>query len=140
MAIKLANNSAKAAADGVVDLIDAGSGAGKLRIYDGTQPADPDTAVGAQTLLAELTFGDPAFGAAADANPGGRATANAITGDTSANADGTASWFRVVDSDGNAIFDGTVGTSGTDLVLATTSIVAAVAINVTSLTYTQPES
>lgn len=140
MAIKLANNSAKAAADAVVDLIDAGAGAGKLRIYDGSQPADPDTAVSTQTLLAELTFGDPAFGAAADGNPGGVATANSITSDAAANATGTASWFRVVDSDGNAIFDGTVGTSGADLNLATVSIVTNVEVEVTSFTYTQPES
>lgn len=140
MATKISNAAAKAAADAVVDLVDAGSGAGKLRIYDGVQPADPDTAVSSQTLLAELTFGDPAFGAAADGNPGGVATANSITSDSAANATGTASWFRVVDSDGTAVFDGAVGTSGADLNLATVSIVTNVEVQVTSFTYTQPES
>jgi len=140
MATKISNAAAKAAADAVVDLIDAGVAAGKLRIYDGAQPADPDTAVGAQVLLAELTFADPAFGAAADGAPGGVATANAITADAAANATGTASWFRVVDSAGNAIFDGAVGTSGAQLNLATVSIVQNVEVQVTSFTYTQPES
>lgn len=133
---QLTNASASAAADAVVDRIDAGSGAGKLRIYDGTQAATADTAIGAQTLLAELTFGDPAFGNAAN----GVATANAITSDSSANATGTATWFRVLDSDNNVIFDGSVGTSSADLILNTTSIVAGAAVSVSSLTYTQSKT
>ncbi len=139
-ATRISNAAAIAACNAIVDLIDAGSGAGKLRIYDGTQPAGPDVAVSDQTLLAELTLSDPAFGAAADANPGGRATADTITGDTSANATGTASWFRAVDSDGNAVIDGSVGTSDADLILVTTSIVAGQPVEVTSWTVTMPES
>lgn len=131
---ELSNAARSAAADAVVDLIDAGAGAGKLRIYDGTQPAGPDTAVSSQVLLAELTFGDPAFGAASN----GVATANAITADASANATGTATWFRVLDSNNVAICDGSVGTSSADLVLNTASIVSGAQVSVTSLTYTQP--
>lgn len=126
--------AASAAADAVVDLIDAGAGAGKLRIYDGSKPAGPGTAVGAQVLLAELTFSDPAFGAASS----GVATASAITADASANATGTATWFRVLDSNNVAIFDGEVGTSGSDLNLNSTSIVSGAEVSVTSMTYTQP--
>ena len=37
---------------------------GYIRIYDGSQPANADTAVGAQNLLAELRFGADAFAAA----------------------------------------------------------------------------
>ena len=37
---------------------------GYLRIYDGTQPATADTAIGAQVLLAELRFNATAFPAA----------------------------------------------------------------------------
>lgn len=133
---QLTNAAASAAADAVVDRIDAGSGAGKLRIYDGTQAATADTAIGAQVLLAELTFGDPAFGNASN----GVATANAITADTSANATGTASWFRVVDSDNNVVFDGTVGTGTHDLVLNTVSIVSGAEVSVSALTYTQSKT
>jgi len=133
---QLTNLSASAAADAVVDKVDQGSGPGKLRIYDGTQAATADTAIGAQVLLAELTFGDPAFGAASN----GVATANAITADSSANATGTASWFRVVDSDNTAIFDGTVGTSSADLILNTTSIVSGAEVSVSALTYTQSKT
>jgi hypothetical protein len=133
---QLTNAVASAAADAAVDAIDGGAGAGLLRIYDGTQAATADTAVGAQVLLAELTFSDPAFGAASN----GVATASAITQDASANATGTATWFRVVTSAGTAIFDGTVGTSGADLNLNTTSIVAGAAVSVTAFTYTQSKT
>lgn len=133
---QLTNASASAAADAVVDRIDAGAAAGKLRIYDGAQPATADTAIGAQVKLAELTFSDPAFGNAAN----GVATANAITADSAADATGTAAWFRVVDSDGNTVYDGTVGTSGADLNLNTTSIVANAEVAVSSLTYTQSKT
>jgi len=138
----IANGAAIAAADSVVDLLDAGTGAGLLRIYDGTQPANPDVAIGAQTLLAELTLSDPAFGAAADGAPGGVATASAITGDSAANATGTASWFRAVDSDSNGVIDGdvTATSGGGDLELNTVSIVSGAAVDVTSWTVTMPES
>lgn len=133
---QLTNLSASAAADAVVDRVDQGAGAGKLRIYDGTQPATADTAIGAQVLLAELTFSDPAFGAASS----GVATANAITTDSSANATGTATWFRVVDSDGVAIWDGTVGLATSDLILNATAIAAGAAVSVTAFTYTQSKT
>jgi len=133
---QITNAAASAAADAVVDLLDVG-GAGYLRIYDGAQPATADTAVGAQALLAELRFGATAFGAASN----GVATANAITADSSANATGTAAWFRTLAGNGTtAVFDGTVGTSGADLNLNTTSIVAAAEVSVTSFTYTQSKT
>ena len=140
LATRLSNAAAKAACDAIVDLIDGGSGPGLVRIYDGTQATDPDTAVGAQVLLAELTCSDPAFGAAADAAPGGRATANAVTSDASANATGTATWFRVVDSNGVAIFDGSVGTSSADMIINSVSISSGAAVAITSWTFTVPES
>lgn len=140
LATRLSNAAAKAACDAIVDLVDGGAGAGKVRIYDGSQPADPDTAVSSQTLLAELALSDPAFGNAADAAPGGRATANAVTSDPAADATGTASWFRVLDSNNVAIWDGSVGTSGCDMNLNTTSIVAGAAVAITSWTFTVPET
>jgi hypothetical protein len=107
---------------------------GYIRIYDGSKPATADTAVGAQTLLAELRWNATAFGAASN----GVATANAITADSSANATGTASWFRALGSDGTTVyFDGDVGTSGADLNLNSTSIVSGVNVAISSFTYTQ---
>lgn len=138
----ISNLSARAACDAIVDRIDLGAAAGKLRIYSGTAPADADAALSGNTLLAELVLSDPAFGAAADLNPGARATANAIADDTAADATGTASFFRIVDSDGTVIMQGDVtatGGGGT-LQLATVSIVANAVVKVTSLTFTVPES
>jgi hypothetical protein len=65
-------------------------------------------------------------------------TANAITQDASANATGTATWFRIVQSDGSTfVLDGNVGTSGSDLNLTTTSIVATQPVSVTSFVITE---
>lgn len=127
---KLSNAAANAAADAVAALLNNGY----LRIYDGAQPTNADTAIGSQVLLAELRYNATAFGAAV----AGVATANAMTADSSANATGTAAWFRALKSDGSTvIFDGSVGTSGCNLNLATVSIVAAAIISVSSHTYTQ---
>lgn len=104
---------------------------GKLRIYDGAQPATPDTAISGQNLLAELTFGATAFGAPSN----GLATANAITAAT-AGATGTAAWFRAVKSDGStAVFDGSVGTSGCDCNISSVAIQSGGNVSVTSMTY-----
>lgn len=102
-----------------------------LRIYDGTRPATGGTAT---TLLAELTCGTP-FAAGAS---NGVLTLGAITQDSSANATGTATWFRIVKSDGTThVLDGNVGTSGSDLNLTTTSIVATQPVSVTSFVITE---
>ena len=120
---------ANAAANAAVALADGGS----LRIYNGSQPATAATAVSGQTLLAELTLGNPAFGSASS----GVATANSITADSSANATGTASWFRVVSSGGTGLWDGTVGTSGADLNLDSVDLVSGGNVSVTSFTFTE---
>jgi len=99
-----------------VDAVCALANSGKLRFYDGSQPATADTDTGAQVLLAELTLNAAAFGAAVD----GVATAAAITPDSSANAGGTAAWFRVVKSDGTTkLWDGSVGTANKTISAAT---------------------
>ena len=142
MAFFITNVAAKAAADAVVDLVDGGAGAGLLRIYAGSVPADADTALGAQTLLATLTMSDPAFGAAADAAPGATATASAITSDTSADATGTAAFFRLLDSNALAVMQGLITATGGggDMELNSVSITSGVTVQCTSFTYTQPES
>ena len=116
-----------------LDQITAKVGAsGLLRIYDGSQPANPDTAVTSQTKLAELTCNASAFAGSAS---GGVLTANAIS-NANAIASGTASWFRLCKSDGTAVIDGTVGTSGTDLIIDNTSVNSGQQVSVSSLTIT----
>lgn len=115
----------------MLDVITSNVGAaGLLRIYDGTRPA---TGGSATTLLAELT-GNATFAPGAS---GGVLTLNAITQDSSANATGTATWFRWVSSGGTFCIDGNVGTSGSDLNLTTTSIVAGQPVSVTSFVITE---
>ncbi len=115
-----------------LDAITAFAGANaKLRIYDGSRPATGGTAT---TLLAELTC-NATFAPAAS---GGALTLNAITGDTTADATGTATWARIVKSDGTThVADCSVGTSGADINLNTTSIVAGAAVTVTSAVITE---
>jgi hypothetical protein len=127
----LADQAANAAADAVCALLDGGS----LRIYDGTQPATANTAVGSQVKLAELAFDTPAF----DPAVAGVATANAITS-ANALATGTATWFRAVTSGGATVFDGSVGTSGANLNLNIVAIVSGSSVGIAGFTYTQRES
>jgi len=129
----ISDTAANAEADALCALLDNGY----LRIYDGAQPANANTAITTQTLLAELRFGATAFGSAS----GGIATANAITPDTDANATGTATWFRCLKSDGTTVvMDGSVGTSGCDLNLNSTAIQQHAEVDVTSFTYQAKES
>jgi len=116
--------------DAINTAANAGAGAALIRIYDGTRPA---TGGAATTLLAELTATDPMFSAAAS----GVLTASSITQDASANATGTASWFRVVDSTATVVMDGNCGTSGSDLNLTTLSIVITQPVSITSFVLTE---
>lgn len=128
---KRSNAAVNAAADAVCDLLDNGY----LRLYDGAQPANADTAVTTQVKLAELRWNAAnAFGAAT----AGVAVANAISPDTNADATGTATWFRALKADGTtAVFDGSVGTASADLILNSTAITAGANVSVTSFTYNE---
>lgn len=129
--------SASAACNALVDLCDVG-GAGKLIIYDGSQPANADTAVTTQKPLATFTLGNPAFGAASN----GVATANSITPVTAGDT-GTATWFRVWNYNSSTVlWDGTVGeaASGKDLILSSASISSGGSVSISSWTVTMPRA
>lgn len=135
----MANNAkfSNEAVNAAMDAMGALANSGKLRIYSGSQPATADDGIGAATLLAELTLAASAFGASS----GGVITAAAITGDTTADATGTAAWFRIWKSNGSSpLMDGTVGTSGCDLNMNSVAISAGAAVNVSSLTVTLPKA
>lgn len=131
--LDLSTAGKNAAMDAVTALIDAGSAGGKIKIYDGTKPAGPNTAISTQTLLATLTLSTTGFGAAS----GGVATANTITAGTAV-ATGTASWARITDSDDNAVIDVTVGTSGCDINLTSVALSSGISVGITSATLTHP--
>ena len=130
---RLSNTAANEEADRVAALLNNGY----LRFYDGTQPANADTAISSQVLLAELRFNATAAPAAA----AGVATYNAITEDGSANATGTATWFRALKSDGTTvIFDGSVGTSGANINMNSVSFISGAPVRVTAFTFTAQKS
>lgn len=98
-----------------------------IRIYDGTQPANANTAISTQTLLVSLNVSG-AFGT--DSN--GTLTFSTVNNGTAV-ASGTASFFRIVKSDGTTvIMDGSIGTSSADLVLNTTTIATNDTVAITS--------
>jgi hypothetical protein len=110
----------------------AAGNSGFVRIYDGTRPAT-GAAITTQVLLAELTCNATFAPAAA----GGVLTPNAVTADSSANATGTASWWRLVKSDGTTfVMDGNANTAGSDMNLNTVSIVLGGTVSITSWTMT----
>jgi hypothetical protein len=107
---------------------------GLLRIYDGTPPASANAALSGNTKLAELALSATFAANAASAV----LTANAISNDVSADATGTASFYRLYKADGTTVIaQGAVGTSGQDLNLNTTAIVLAGPVAVSSFTYTE---
>jgi len=113
-------------------IVTAVGASGLVRIYDGTRPAGPGTAISTQVLLAELTC-SATFGTVS----GGVLTVSSITADSSANATGTATWFRVTTSAGAGVIDGNVGTSGSDLNLTSTGITTGQSVSITSFTITE---
>ena len=133
---RLANQTQQNACDAVVDFIDNGVGAGYIEIRSGSQPANANlTATG--TLLATLTFADPAFGAA---NTSGVAALDAaITGDTSADATGTATWARIFTSAAATVFDCDVNTTGATINFDSVNFVTGGSVDITSFTITHPD-
>lgn len=133
MTLKYATNLRNAQQDAIATF--AGN-SGLLKIYAGTQPTDPQTAIGAQTLLGTLTMNATAFSAAS----GGVLTANAITQDSGADATNTASFFRLFKSDGTTVvMDGTITATGGggDMTLNTVSIVSGGPISCTGFAITR---
>jgi len=104
-----------------LDAITAQAGnAALLRIYDATggKPANANASIGSCVKLAELVCGSPLAPAAS----GGVLTLNAIANDASADASGTAAFFRIYKADGTTVIcQGDCGTSGSDLNLNTLS-------------------
>jgi hypothetical protein len=120
---------------------------GQLRIFDdsATRPADADaTETGGGTVLATIILPTPAFAASAT---GGSIAKAGTWQDLSADASGTADWFRMYDSavtlgaSTTAIrMDGTVGlNTGTfDLEFDNTIFTAADPITIDTFTVTIP--
>lgn len=123
------------ALDTIKTAIDAGSGAGTIKIYTGTQPTSPADAITTQTLLGTLTFSDPCGTSAS-----GTLTMSAITQDSAADATGTATWARIADSTGATVcdIDVTATGGGGTLQFNTTSFVIGGPILISAFTISVP--
>lgn len=123
MAVTYSTAAKTARMAAVITEIDAGAGAGKLKIRNS-----------ANTVLATITLADPC----------GTASSGVLTfdfdpdvSDTSADATGTADNAIITDSNDVTVISGlTVGTTGTDIVLDSTSITAGQTVTLTTGTIT----
>jgi hypothetical protein len=107
---------------------------GTIRYYTGAIPASVAAGVSG-TLLATMTFSATAFPTTAS----NTLTASAVTQDASADATGTIGYAACFESDGTSLISlHTVGTSGAEVTVNTTSCVAGLPVTMTSFTITQP--
>jgi hypothetical protein len=116
--------------DAAVDAIDAGSAAGKCKLYT--------TAKG--TLLVTITFNDPAFGAASNGVATVSTSPSAPTGTAAAGGDAAVAVFT--DSDDNIKYEGTVTVTGGGgaVTLASLTIANGATVSITGGTFTMPAS
>lgn len=133
-----------ALANGIKGAFDADM---RINFYTGSPPADADAAA-TGTLLGTVAGSATAFGSAT----GGAITAAAISNDTSADASGTAGWFRMykaADDPSGATgnsgavtthrrIDGVCGQGSGDISFDNAAIVAGGVIAVSALTLTHP--
>jgi hypothetical protein len=134
MTVRVSTSVRNATVDAARGLIDAGSGAGKLRIYTGAQPATPATAA-TGTLLVEIALNDPATDTAASGGSASLDVSPAVSG--VAVASGTAGYARLLDSNNNALIDAAIPA---DLSIDNSSIVLGGTVSVSSLAIAQPAS
>lgn len=125
----LATAARNAACDAVVDLVDAGAGAGNLVLK---------SAGGA--VLCTIALAATAFGAAVAGVADLAGTPLSALGTAAAGAGTDAATCELQDGDGTVVVTGTVGItgSGADLELDNVSVAEGVAVNVTAFSYTQP--
>lgn len=129
MAIQLSTTVRNARLDAIESTIGTDA---VLKIRSGAAPADCGTA-DSGTVLASLTL--PADWMAAAAS--GAKAKSGTWQDASADATGTAAHFRLYASDGTTChMQGTVGTSGTDMIVDSTSFTAGQSFTINTFTLT----
>lgn len=110
---------------------------GKMCPYTGTRPANVAAGV-TGTKLGTLTFSATAFGSAANRV----ITANAITQDSAADADGTIGYVACFATDGTTLISlhsAGISGSGAECIFNTLAVSTGQPISCTSFTITQPD-
>lgn len=139
MTTRVSNAAAIASVNAVTALLDAGAGAGYIEIRTGALPTDVSAAA-TGTLLGTLTLSATAFAAATDTVGKAAAVADTISQDASADAAGTAGWFRAYDGNGLAVIDGDISTSGAALNLNNINIALNDTLDISSWIFEQSET
>lgn len=107
---------------------------GTIEVRTGTRPTDTATAA-TGTLLGTLTFGATAFATTSTRT----LTANSITQDSGADADGTIGYVRLKTSGGTAQADLTVGVGTGECQFNSLTATTGLPISISSMTITMPE-
>jgi len=94
-------------------------GGGTLVVYSGSPPTGPNESLSGNTVLATFTF-QPAT--AWSAPSAGVQTLDFVAQTVTATATGTGTFYRVLNSGGTALLQGTVGASGADFNLSSVAI------------------
>lgn len=97
--MNLSQASAAAALNAVTSLCNGGT----LKMYSGAIPTSPETALGAQTLLATWTFSGTAFGSSSFVSGNEQEAASFAQSSVTPVANGTACFARVLKSDGTTV-------------------------------------
>lgn len=128
MALQLNNTLRTAIAQMVADAVDAGTAnpAGQLVFL-----------TAGDAVVSTIVFNNPAFGAPSNGDVS--LIVSPVVQDSSA-VGGTPTKFEIQDRDGNVVLEGTVGTSGTDIVLASATIGIGETVKIDSLTYSAPDA
>lgn len=121
--------------DGRLNAISTAWGATpKLRLYSGTAPANASASLSGNTLIVEVTPAPASASGGTKDMLGGAKSAAAVGAGTL-----TATFYRVYDTGGTTCHEqGTVGTSGTDLIIDNTSIANGQTVNFNTFTKTEP--
>lgn len=127
MAITLTEAARDAACNAIVGSLDAGSGTASCVFWQNGVGGTP---------LATFDLASPAFGASST----GTATLQGVTLTATAADTGAVNAFSFEDRDGITVFDGSVGTEGTDITIDSTSITSGQQVNLNSFTLTVPAS
>lgn len=126
-------NLSTAAASAAMAAVGNLANGGTLRMYTGTIPTTPETAIGAQTLLATFTFSATAFGTPAFNSPNETIDASFVASSVTPVANGTVAWARALASNGTTVIgDFSVGTSGTDIIIGNTALTTTINVTIQS--------